>query len=128
MLNRGTFSTARQGHRSFNRLSLGVRGELQLTRGTQTCTVDDISSTGARISMAPPPPRGAPAVLRVAGNLVFGTVVWARPDRCGLRFDQPLPLKEMQRFLWISQNPEQYECARMSVAAREWTEGQDHRD
>jgi len=125
MLNRGAFSAARKGHRSLNRLSLGVPGELELTRGTQTCTVQDICSTGAQISMAPPPPRGAPAVLRVVGNAVFATVTWTRADRCGLRFDQPLPLKEMHRFLWISQNPEQYERDRMSVAVRAWSSGQD---
>jgi hypothetical protein len=125
MLNRGAFGTARQGQRSFNRLSLGVRGELELTRGTLACIVEDISRSGARISLQPPPPRGAPAVLRVAGNVVFSTVTWTRADRCGLRFDQPVPLDEMQRFLWISQNPEQYERDRMSVAARAWSSGQD---
>jgi len=125
MLNRRAFSTARQGQRSVNRLSLGVRGELELTRGTYPCVVDDISRTGARISLEPPPPRGAPAVLRVAGNSVFATVIWTRPDRCALRFDRPVPPEEMQRFLWISQNPEQYERDRLSVAARAWTSGQD---
>jgi len=36
-----------------------------------------------------------------------------------------VPPEEMQRFLWISQNPEQYERDRLSVAARAWTSGQD---
>jgi len=31
----------------------------------------------------------------------------------------------MHRFLSISQNPEQYERDRMSVAARAWSSGQD---
>lgn len=125
MLNRGVIGAGKQGHRSFNRLALGVRGELELTRGTLRCTVEDISSIGARLMIESPPPRGAAGVLHVAERAVFATVTWARPERCGLRFDHALPLEEMQRFLWIAQNREQYERERLSSAAREWSSGQD---
>lgn len=123
MLAKRPLNSARQGHRSGNRLQLDLSGQLELTSGTIACVVENLSRTGARLALASPPPRGSPVILHVAERRMFALLTWTRGDQCALRFDDPVGLEDMQRFLWISQNREQYERDRASTAAREWTAG-----
>ena len=112
-----------QGHRSGNRLSLGLAGQLELTSGTIGCVVENLSRTGARVALASPPPRGSPVILQVAERRLFALLTWTRPGECAVHFDDPVGLEDMQRFLWISQNREQYELERESSAAKDWSAG-----
>ena len=98
-------------------------GELELTGGTQGCFVDNVSSSGARIRVPARLQRGCPAVLHLAERRAFVTIVWAHGIQCGLRFDTPVPLEEMQRLLWITQNREQYDLERQLQAAKDWSGG-----
>ena len=124
MLNRSAIKPVAQGQRTYNRLRLVMPGELELTGGTQGCFIDNVSSSGARIRVAQPLQRGCPAVLHLAERRAFATVVWVHGNQCGLRFDKNLPLEEMQRLLWITQNREQYDRERQLQAAKEWSVGQ----
>lgn len=128
MFTRGTLGGGRQGNRQCNRLRLGVSGQLELTRGTLACTVEDISRTGARVSLERPPEKGSAAILHVAERSMFAAVVWCRSNLCALRFTDPVTLEEMQRLLWITENRDQYERERESIAAREWSTGRAGRE
>lgn len=123
MMTRGTFGGGVTGKRSGNRLRLGLAGRLELTRGTLDCTVENVSLSGARITIAAPLERGCPARLHIAERVLFASVVWTHGRICALRFDRRVPAAEMQRFLWIADNREQYERERHSTAAREWSTG-----
>jgi hypothetical protein len=63
---------------------------LAVTR-SRSVLISDLSATGARLRGADLPQPGDD-VLMVAGSTDrMGRVVWRSLDRCGIRFDQPLP-------------------------------------
>ena len=127
MLAKRPLTSGTQGHRSGNRLPLAVSGQLELTSGTIGCVVENLSRTGARLALGSPPSRGSPVILHVAERRLFALLTWTRGGQCAVRFDDPVGLEDMQRFLWISHNREQYERERASSAARDWSTGLEER-
>jgi hypothetical protein len=111
------------GHRSFNRLRLGVAAALKLTHENRACLIDDISSTGARLRIDRPLAPGQSLVLSFHELTLFSTVMWVRGGECGLRFDQPLELEDMQGMLWIKENRALYERICQAGPAMDWAEG-----
>ena len=107
--------------RHFNRLRLGVPARLHLTHEACDCLLDDISSSGARLRIERPIGTGTTALLRFHELKVYATVMWCRNGECGLRFDQALPLEDMQGMLWITENRELY--ARICSQAQDWSDG-----
>lgn len=84
------------GRRKTSRLRLGLPATVILISGQMRCRVDDLSQTGARITVAGDVPRvGADAVLIIEGMEAFGTVRWAHDRRFGLEFDEALPLQQV---------------------------------
>lgn len=112
-----------QGHRRFNRLRLGVPAALMLTHETRPCLIDDISSTGAHLRIERPLAKGLTLVLSFHELKLFSTVMWLGGGECGLRFDQPLELEDMQGMLWIKENRAMYERICETGAAMDWADG-----
>lgn len=112
-----------QGNRSVNRLRLGVAATLGLPSGTQPCLIDDISRSGAHLRIQRPLDRGTGAELSFHELRVFGVVVWSLAGECGLRFDRPLDLEDMQGMLWITENRELYERICREGHAQDWADG-----
>jgi hypothetical protein len=80
------------GRRQAARLRLALPGTVVLVTEHAQCQLDDISQTGASLTIdAAAPPLGRSAMLIVNAVEAFGTVVWRRGPRFGLRFDDPLP-------------------------------------
>ena len=102
-------STVQQGHRSFNRLRLGLPASLILTHERRPCVLENISATGACIRGEQPIPKGTTVILCFHLLRIYSAVKWTRESFCGLHFDKPLEPEDMQGFLWITQNQEEYE-------------------
>ncbi|MEQ1519152.1 MAG: hypothetical protein ABL931_21965, partial [Usitatibacteraceae bacterium] len=79
--------------------------------------------TGARLRIDRPLAKGRTAVLVVHELRVFSSVVWSDHGECGLRFEQPLELEDMQGMLWITENRDLYERICRQGHALEWAEG-----
>lgn len=112
-----------QGHRHFNRLQLGVPATLVLTHESRKCLIDDISSTGARLRIDHPLAERQSLILSFHELKLFSTVMWVRGRECGLRFDQPLELEDMQGMLWIKENRALYDRICQTGHAMDWTDG-----
>jgi hypothetical protein len=121
----GIHSHPRQthGHRKFNRLRLGVPASLVLTHETRSCLIDNISSTGAHLRIERPLAERQSLVLSFHELKLFSTVMWVRGGECGLRFDRPLELEDMQGMLWIKENRALYERICETGHAMDWSEG-----
>lgn len=118
-----SFPGNQRGNRHFNRLRLGVPASLVLTHETRSCLIDDISCTGARLRIKRPLAERQAAELVFHELRLFSTVMWARGDECGLRFDRALDPEDMQGMLWITENRELYERICQTGHAMDWSEG-----
>ena len=112
-----------QGHRRFNRLRLGVPASLVLTHETRACLIDDISATGARVRIERALVKGQALVLSFHELKLFSTVMWLHRSECGLHFDRPLELEDMQGMLWIKENRALYERICQVGHAMDWSGG-----
>ena len=102
-------SAVQQGQRSLNRLRLGLPASLILTHERRACTLENVSSSGACVRVGRSVAKGNTAVLCFHLLRIYTVVIWSRDTLCGLRFETPLELEDMQGFLWITQNREEYE-------------------
>jgi hypothetical protein len=67
-----------------------------LLQGQEKCTLDDLSQTGARITLPDAMPRpGSSALLIIERFEFFGTIVWVSGKRFGLQFDEAVPLAQV---------------------------------
>lgn len=112
-----------RGSRSLNRLRLGAQANIVLTHESRRCLIDDISMTGARLRIERALAVGQTAVLQFHELKLYAAVVWVRGTECGLRFDQPLELEDMQGMLWITQNRDVYNRICQTGHAMDWSEG-----
>ena len=102
-------STIQKGQRTFNRLRLGLPASLILTHERSPCTLENISSTGACVRVERPLIKGSTAILCFHLLRIYSVVMWSRETLSGLRFEAPLETEDMQGFLWIIQNREEYD-------------------
>lgn len=116
-------STSPTGKRYFNRLRLGVPAALVLTHSKQRCLIDDISCTGARLRSERALSAGLTALLSFHELRALATLRWASGTECGIEFDRPLAIEDMQGMLWITENRDLYERLRETGHARDWANG-----
>jgi len=98
-----------KGQRTFNRLRLGLPASLILTHERIPCTLENISSTGACVRVGRPLAKDSTVVLCFHLLRIYAVVIWSRAGLCGLRFECPVEREDMRGFLWIVQNPEEYQ-------------------
>jgi hypothetical protein len=122
----GMYSLPRPGpgHRGANRLRLGVPAQLQLTHETRKCLLDDVSASGARLRIEHPLAPHQIAILTFHELKLYATVMWSKGGTCGIKFEQPLELEDMQGMLWITENRELYERICNEAHALAWAEGE----
>jgi hypothetical protein len=82
--------------REFQRHPLQSAAEIQIPSGTKRGELSDLSCSGAQVSLQGPPAVGTPALLKWGGREAMGQVVWSCANRCGVRFDRPLPESAVQ--------------------------------
>ena len=116
-------SAPQHGNRYGNRLRLGAQASLILTHETRPCLIDDVSPRGARVRVLAPLSKGLTAILAFHELRAYCTVAWSRGQECGLRFESEMPKEDMQGFLWIIQNREQYDRICLESRAADWFAG-----
>jgi len=98
------------------RRRMAFKGSFDTVSGRGTVAVRNISCTGAMIEGADMPPAGRDIILCAQGMEFFGTVVWSRGDRCGLRFDEALTADQVLELHRIT--PEQIRSQELNERAR----------
>lgn len=116
-------SVPQQGNRYGNRLRLGAQASLILTHETRSCLIDDVSARGARVRVLQPLAKGLTAILAFHELRIYCTAAWSRNGESGLRFESEMPKEDMQGFLWIVQNREQYDRICLESRAADWFAG-----
>ena len=111
MIKQGTPSTAERRPKRRNQVLLA--GIVTFDGGGQhfTCTIHDISETGARIGFRGQPFPSAIYLINMRDRLVYdATVIWARKCEAGLKFLKSIPLSKIKdpalgylRELWHTQ-------------------------
>ena len=112
------------GRRADARVRLHLPARLVLLTGTMACILEDLSVTGAAVIVqdALPAP-GASAILQCQHIEAFGQVRWARHGRCGLMFDDKLPLAQVVALRHVADTFEVSERQRNLERARAWVQG-----
>lgn len=117
-------SPIRPGRRGDSRVRLRIPARLILLTETQPCVLEDLSASGAAlIAEGRPPAIGTAAVLQCQGIEAFGTVRWSRHGRCGLLFEERLPLEDVVAMRHVADTFEADEQARFRESARLWVQG-----
>lgn len=111
------------GRRASPRLRLHVPAELVLVDGRLRCLLDDISRTGAQLSLPRAVPCHADAVLTCGRIECFGEIVWTGDNHCGIQFDQPLTQAMVIAMRSIGDDLAEAELAERRRAAYEWVAG-----
>lgn len=117
-------STVPPGRRANARVRLHIPARLILLSGVQHCILEDLSVTGAAVipqeSLAP---AGCSAILQCEGIEAFGNIQWARYGRCGVMFDEQLPLASVIALRRVADAYEDNERERFRESARTWVQG-----
>jgi len=76
------------GRRLTARVRLALHGEIVVGRGHEPCLLDNLSLTGASLTIGNHAPSvGETVVLIVHGIEAFGSVIWRKGPHFGLQFD-----------------------------------------
>ncbi|MDT0508836.1 PilZ domain-containing protein [Novosphingobium sp. MMS21-SN21R] len=117
-------STVRPGRRAESRVRLHIPARLILLTGVVNCMLEDLSVTGAAlIPQGELPPVDASGILQCEGLEVFGVIRWARYGRCGMLFDERLPLANVISMRHIADAYEHNERERFRQSAKAWVQG-----
>jgi hypothetical protein len=111
------------GRRKDSRVRLHLQVMLVMLDRTVVCLLDDISRTGARLTMKCPPSRGCACVLKGHGIEPFCTVVWSAFGRCGLQFDERLTLDQVVALRHYADGFQDHVRHQRETAAREFVQG-----
>lgn len=113
-----------QGRRRDARVRLHLPARLVLLTGVQHCILEDLSVTGAAIiTQEGLPAIDVSAILQCEHIEAFGVVRWARHGRCGLMFDEKLPLAQVVTLRHFADSFEVTERERNLERARAWVQG-----
>lgn len=112
------------GRRISARVRLFVPAQVMLLQGQEKCRLDDLSQSGARITLSGRMPRiGAGVVLQIKGLDAFGTVIWVKEQRFGLQFDETVPLPEVVTIRHYADNYAEQETQASQRNARNFVQG-----
>lgn len=111
------------GRRINARLRLGIPARLILISGNCECLLNDISASGARISLAELPRCGSSALLRFLEFEVFCEVKWARRNQCGLLFAERLSGDNLVELRGIADSYGDYDRAAQARRTHDWVMG-----
>jgi hypothetical protein len=112
------------GRRNAARVRLALPGKVILITGHESCRLDDLSQTGACLTVAgPAPPIGDDAVLMVNGVEAFGTVVWRRGASFGLCFEQRMAIGDVVHLRAFHDHFQNLEEQRQRRNARDFVQG-----
>ena len=112
------------GRRTAARVRLSLPGKVILVTGHDHCQLDDLSQTGACITVGGPAPQiGNSVVMMVQGVEGFGSVVWRRNSCFGMMFDEPIAKKDVVLLRAIHDHFQSLEIEQNRRRAREFVQG-----
>lgn len=112
------------GRRTASRVRLCIPATVLLLNGLENCLLDDLSQSGARVTIASKPPSvGAGVVLRTNELEAFGTVVWSQGARFGFEFEEPLQLHEVVNVRHYADTYAEQMAAQVRRNARNFVQG-----
>eukprot|EP01037_Dinobryon_pediforme_P009088 gene9088-9169_t len=112
------------GRRQAARVRLSLPGKVIFVTGHEPCQLDDLSQTGASMSVHHDAPAvGDSAVLMVNGVEAFGEVIWRSGTRFGLCFDEAVPKQDVVRLRAIHDHYESLENETRRRRARDFVQG-----
>ena len=115
---------AAAGRRQAARVRLALPGHVVLVTGHEPCQLEDLSQTGACVTMAGTVPAvGDDALLKVQGVEAFGSVVWRRGASFGLLFDALLPKDDVIRLRAVHDHFQTLEIEQNRRRARDFVHG-----
>ena len=103
--------------------SAGTAGQAGAPHETRECLLDNVSASGARVRLEAPLDKGRTVMLGFHELRVYGTVSWCRNGECGIRFDSKIEQEDMEGFLWITRNPEEYQRICRESSVHDWSLG-----
>ncbi len=118
MINRPTFG--KLGNRKMARLSAGLDAGMVLPERRVSCRLENASRTGCCLHLATPPRVGTDALIRIDTIEAFGSVAWVKGNRCGITFDEPLPVDAVERIRWIVDHAREHEAEALAAATAYW--------
>lgn len=105
-------------------MRLHLPARLTLLTGVVRCILEDLSVSGAALILPEQPPSiGASGILQCEMIEAFGTIRWVRYGRCGLMFDEHLPLSSVVALRHVADSHDDAERERMREGVRAWVEG-----
>lgn len=112
------------GRRQAARVRLALPGKVILITGYEPCLLNDLSQTGACVTVSgTAPPVGHDVVLQVNAIEAFGSVVWRSGSNFGVLFDDRLSKDDVVRLRTIHDHFQTLEEQRRSRQAREFVQG-----
>lgn len=82
------------GRRTARRAPVLMSAAMHAVGASQTVSLLDVSKTGAQLRTRVPLALDQHVWIKIPPNDVFGTVVWAEGEKCGIHFDAPLTDEE----------------------------------
>lgn len=108
------------GNRKMARLATEIDAGLVLPERSARCRLENISRTGCRLQLGEPPRVGATVLIRVERIEAMGIVAWVRGNRCGIKFPEPLAVRELERVRWIVEHTNAHEQNSLAYATAVW--------
>lgn len=111
------------GRRESRRVRVVLPASVETLHGNQAAELTSLSCTGAAVSLESVPKLGADLVLRCGSLEAFCNVVWVKPGRCGLHFDEPISEADVLSARHTSDHLPASQQAQRLAAAKAWVDG-----
>src|SRR5687768_2687530 len=82
------------GRRAAPRTSVLMSAAMHAVGASQTVSLLDVSKTGAKLRTRVPLGLDQHVWIKLEPSDVFGTVIWAEGEECGIHFDTPMTDEE----------------------------------
>jgi hypothetical protein len=105
-----------EGRRSAVRQTVAMSASMFSLEQSRVVIVEDISTTGAKLSGADLPKLGEDVWIKAGPVDAFGTVVWADEFMCGVTFEEPLSASEDT---FIQEEARMMNLTKLTAAERE---------
>lgn len=108
------------GRREVSRAGLYVPATFRLLEGKFDCLLEDVSQTGAKISIPHVAKQRSSGILTCGPLDAFCTIIWSAHNKCGLRFDEPVELATVLELRSHAENYPARDRHAFERVAEEW--------
>ncbi|MGE5562092.1 MAG: PilZ domain-containing protein [Bacillota bacterium] len=84
------------GRRRSVRENVVLAGSAFAIGSSQSVMIEDVGRAGAKLRAQRVEPVGRQLLVRIGTVEMLASVIWSRPEQCGIRFDEPLDDQTLQ--------------------------------